>query len=50
LQPGTETLSGIVEREDFLATGDPALREESDRGRVQLLDYTQLYELWERQH
>jgi ribonucleoside-diphosphate reductase beta chain len=50
LKPVTETLSGIVEREDFLATGDPALREESDRGPVKLLDYTQLYELWERQH
>ena len=49
-EDAAQTLSEIAAREDFLATGDPALREESDRGRVQLLDYTQLYELWERQH
>ncbi len=45
-----QTLTAIAQREDFLATGDPALREEADSGRVELLDYTQLYELWERQH
>jgi ribonucleoside-diphosphate reductase beta chain len=49
LEAGAQTLSAIAEREDFLATGDPALREEADRGRVELLDYRQLYELWERQ-
>ena len=42
-------LSSIATREDFLATGDPALQEGADRGRVQLLDYSELYALWERQ-
>jgi ribonucleoside-diphosphate reductase beta chain len=46
---GAQTLTAIAQREDFLATGDPALRDEADSGRVELLDYTQLYELWERQ-
>ncbi len=51
MEPGTETatLSSIVARDDFLATGDPALMESADRGEVKLLDYTELYELWERQ-
>jgi ribonucleoside-diphosphate reductase beta chain len=49
LEPGAQTLSSIAEREDFLATGDPALREEGE-GRFELLGYTELYELWERQH
>jgi ribonucleoside-diphosphate reductase beta chain len=49
LEAGTQTLSAIAQREDFLATGDPALRDDADDGRVELLDYTQLYELWERQ-
>ena len=62
MEPGTEspttdrqsqavdTLSSIAEREGFLATGDPALQgEAADRGHAQLLDYTELYELWERQ-
>jgi ribonucleoside-diphosphate reductase beta chain len=44
-----ETLTSIAEREDFLATSDPALQESADRGRAQLLGYRQLYELWERQ-
>jgi ribonucleoside-diphosphate reductase beta chain len=35
--------------EDMLATSDPALQESADRGQAQLLDYRQLYELWERQ-
>ena len=38
-----------TEREDFRATSDPALQESADRGQAQLLDYTELYELWERQ-
>ena len=47
------TLSEIAAREDFLATGDPGLAASVDKaggGRdFQLLDYTQLYHLWERQ-
>jgi ribonucleoside-diphosphate reductase beta chain len=49
LEAGAQTLTAIAQREDFLATGDPALREDIEGGRVELLDYTQLYELWERQ-
>jgi ribonucleoside-diphosphate reductase beta chain len=45
----TQTLSEIASREDFLATGDPALSERADRGAFKLLGYTELYELWERQ-
>lgn len=45
-----ETLSSIAAREDFLATGDPALSEGADRGKFELLGYAELYELWERQH
>jgi ribonucleoside-diphosphate reductase beta chain len=36
-------------REDFQATSDPALQESADRGEAKLLDYGQLYNLWERQ-
>ncbi len=46
----TSTLSAIAAREDFLATGDPALDEGVDRGNFRLLGYSELYELWERQH
>src|SRR5687767_15124852 len=35
-------------REDFKATSDPALQE-GNRSDVKLLDYTELYSLWERQ-
>jgi ribonucleoside-diphosphate reductase beta chain len=49
LEPASQTLSSIAEREDFLATGDPALTAGTDRGKYELLDYQQLYELWERQ-
>ena len=49
-EPGITTLSSIAAREDFLATGDPALQDSADRGQFQLLGYTELYELWERQH
>src|ERR671916_1296991 len=38
-----------TEREDFQATGDPAVLESADRGEVHLLDYGQLYRLWEKQ-
>src|SRR4029077_8115938 len=36
------------QRDDFKATSDPALQE-GDRSDVKLLDYTQLYNLWEKQ-
>jgi ribonucleoside-diphosphate reductase beta chain len=38
-----------TEREDFQATSDPGVLESADRGEVHLLDYGQLYKLWERQ-
>jgi ribonucleoside-diphosphate reductase beta chain len=38
-----------TEREDFQATSDPAVLESADRGEVHLLDYAQLYKLWEKQ-
>ncbi len=41
--------SALGEREDFRATSDPALSKEADSGRGELLDYRQLYSLWERQ-
>jgi ribonucleoside-diphosphate reductase beta chain len=44
-----ETLTSIAEREDFLATSDPALQASADRGQANLLSYRELYELWERQ-
>jgi ribonucleoside-diphosphate reductase beta chain len=49
-QEAAETLSSIAARKDFLATGDPALQAGADHGNFQLLDYNQLYALWERQH
>jgi ribonucleoside-diphosphate reductase beta chain len=42
------TLSRLA-REDFLATSDPALREEGAGRETKLLDYVELYRLWERQ-
>src|SRR3954463_9579159 len=38
-----------TERTDYQATSDPALLASADRGQSQLLDYGQLYALWERQ-
>src|SRR3954464_2753102 len=38
-----------TERTDYQATTDPALMAAADRGQSQLLDYGQLYALWERQ-
>jgi ribonucleoside-diphosphate reductase beta chain len=44
------TLGARIELGEFFSeTSDPALQESADRGRVQLLDYKQLYRLWERQ-
>jgi ribonucleoside-diphosphate reductase beta chain len=39
----------LTDRADFRATSDPALSEAADRGHGELLDYRQLYALWERQ-
>lgn len=39
----------LSQRADFRATSDPALQESADRGTAQLLDYRELYSLWERQ-
>ncbi len=47
--PPVQSGPSLNEREDFRATCDPALTEAGDRGRVELLDYRQLYSLWERQ-
>ena len=38
-----------TDRKDFQATTDPALLSSADRGEANLLDYQQLYLLWERQ-
>ena len=38
-----------TQRDDFQATSDPGLMEGADRGDVQLLSYSELYSLWERQ-
>jgi ribonucleoside-diphosphate reductase beta chain len=44
------TLSARIELGQFFQeTSDPALQESADRGQVELLDYRELYELWERQ-
>jgi ribonucleoside-diphosphate reductase beta chain len=44
------TLGARIELGEFFTeTSDPALLESADRGQVQLLDYKQLYQLWERQ-
>jgi ribonucleoside-diphosphate reductase beta chain len=45
----TRTGPSRTEREDFQATSDPALQEPADRGAVKLLEYGELYLLWERQ-
>jgi ribonucleoside-diphosphate reductase beta chain len=45
----SETVTQRTERDDFQATSDPAVLESADRGEVNLLDYEQLYHLWERQ-
>jgi ribonucleoside-diphosphate reductase beta chain len=44
----TRTGPSRAQREDFRATSDPALQR-GDRSDVKLLDYTQLYNLWEKQ-
>src|SRR3954454_24926638 len=49
-EAATQTTALRTEREDFQATSDPALQEAADRtSEVKLLDYRELYSLWERQ-
>jgi ribonucleoside-diphosphate reductase beta chain len=45
----TQTGPSRAQREDFKASSDPALNPAADRGKVKLLDYGELYALWERQ-
>jgi ribonucleoside-diphosphate reductase beta chain len=45
----TDTSQSRTDRVDFRATSDPALHESADRGEMKLLDYRELYLLWERQ-
>jgi ribonucleoside-diphosphate reductase beta chain len=45
----SQSLGDVAGREGFLATSDPALQASADRGKALLLDYRQLYELWESQ-
>ena len=45
----TDAAHSRTEREDFQETSDPALQQGADRGEVNLLSYSQLYSLWERQ-
>ena len=46
----THTDPSRTHREDFVATSDPALQDPADRAHnVKLLDYGELYRLWERQ-
>ena len=49
MEPVASTPKSLTEREDFLATSDPALQEAADRGEAKLLSYRELYLLWERQ-
>lgn len=48
-QAAPEAGSPLVQREDFRATSDPALQESSARATAELLSYSELYSLWERQ-
>jgi ribonucleoside-diphosphate reductase beta chain len=45
----TDTIADLTARIDFLETGDPALTDAADSSEVSLLDYGELYSLWERQ-
>jgi ribonucleoside-diphosphate reductase beta chain len=45
----TQGTARLTSRVDFQETSDPALRESAERGGTELLDYRQLYSLWERQ-
>jgi ribonucleoside-diphosphate reductase beta chain len=45
----SETVTHRTERDDFQATRDPAVMESADTGKLNLLTYSQLYNLWEKQ-
>jgi ribonucleoside-diphosphate reductase beta chain len=45
----SDTTTARTDRDDFQATRDPGLMESADTGQVNLLSYSQLYQLWERQ-
>jgi ribonucleoside-diphosphate reductase beta chain len=45
----TDVSTVRTDRDDFQATSDPGLMHGADSGQVNLLSYSQLYELWERQ-
>jgi ribonucleoside-diphosphate reductase beta chain len=45
----SESVTERTDRADFQATRDPAVMESADSGQTQLLSYSELYSLWERQ-
>jgi ribonucleoside-diphosphate reductase beta chain len=45
----SDTTTARTDRDDFQATRDPGLMHGADSGQVNLLSYSELYELWERQ-
>src|SRR3954451_803731 len=45
----SDSTTARTDRDDFQATRDPGLMHGADSGQVNLLSYSQLYELWERQ-
>ena len=45
----SDTTTARTDRDDFQATRDPAVMASADSGHVNLLSYSQLYQLWERQ-
>jgi ribonucleoside-diphosphate reductase beta chain len=45
----SDTITPRTDRDDFQATRDPGLMQSADGGTVNLLSYTELYQLWERQ-
>jgi ribonucleoside-diphosphate reductase beta chain len=45
----SDSTTARTDRDDFQATRDPGLMHSADGGKVNLLSYSQLYELWERQ-
>src|SRR3954451_12481918 len=45
----SDSTTARTDRDDFQATRDPGLMHSADSGHVNLLSYSQLYNLWERQ-